>query len=204
MVPLGILIALLSRWSGRLADKIGPRTPLIIGPMLTAVGFFLFSVPGLTAGPRDFWTTFFPAIAVVGVGMGITVAPLTTTVMNAVPPESTGIASGINNTIARTAGVLAIAIMGSLALITFENNLTSRIKHISLGQDSWSEVRQEMTKLAEATPPASASLAQKKELKSAIKLAFIDVFNQSALIATILAGLSVFITYFFIRKKEVS
>jgi MFS family permease len=204
MVPLGILIALLSRWSGRLADKIGPRTPLIIGPMLTAVGFFLFSVHGLTAGPRDFWTTFFPAIAVVGVGMGITVAPLTTTVMNAVPPESTGIASGINNTIARTAGVLAIAIMGSLALITFENNLTSRIKHISLGQDSWSEVRQEMTKLAEATPPASASLAQKKELKSTIKLAFIDVFNQSALIATILAGLSVFITYFFIRKKEVS
>lgn len=202
VVPFGLLIAIFSRWSGQMADKIGTRFPLIIGPMLTAVGFYLFSLPDLTAGPRDFWTTFFPAIVVMGVGMGITVAPLTTAVMSAVPYERTGTASGVNNTIARTAGVVAIAVMGSLGLITFENSLKDRVKYIGLNEAAQQELQQEIPQLAEAKPPEEATPQQKEEVKEAVKFAFIDVFKQTTLLACILAGLSVLTSYLFIRKKR--
>lgn len=201
MLPFGLLIALLSRWSGRWADKIGTRTPLIIGPLLTTIGFFLFSLPGLTSGPEAFWTTFFPAIVVAGAGMGITVAPLTTAVMNAVPRESTGTASGVNNTIARTAGVLAIAVMGAFGLITFQSSLTARVAPLELSMEAKDQLRQEIPKMAEATPPEAATTSPKKEIKTAVKYAFIDTFKQSALIATILAGLGVLTAYIFIKRK---
>lgn len=202
MVPFGLLIAFFSRWSGRMADKIGPRTPLIIGPMLTAIGFFLFSIPGLTAGPSEFWITFFPAILTIGIGMGITVAPLTTAVMNAVPQERTGTASGINNTIARTAAVLAIAIMGAFGVIKFENSFVEKTRHLDLSAEVHKELNNEIPKLAEAKPPSQATPEQKDTIKKAVKLAFVETFRQSALIATILAGLSVFTTYLFVKSKK--
>lgn len=61
MLPFGILIALLSGWSGKWADKVGVKLPLIIGPTITGIGFFMFSLPGITNGVSDFWTSFFPS-----------------------------------------------------------------------------------------------------------------------------------------------
>lgn len=202
LLPFGLLIAFMSKWSGAWCDRVGPRTPLIIGPMLTAVGFFLFSLPGITQGPGEFWTTYLPAILFLGVGMGITVAPLTTAVMGAVPPERTGTASGINNTIARTAGVLAIAVMGAFGIITFEKSLNSRIENLQLSKKAKSELKQEIPKLAEATPPKSVTSENREIINKAIDLAFIDSFKQSALIACILAGISVFITYSTVKRNH--
>ena len=202
MIPFGLLIAFLSRWSGHLADKLGARTPLIIGSLLTATGFFLFSLPGLTEGPSAFWGTFFPAILTIGVGMGLTVAPLTTAVMNAVPQDKTGSASGINNTVARTAGVLAIAIMGAFGVITFKSSFKENTKHLQLSETLQDELNKEILKLAEAEPPVGATKEQKQIIKTAVKLSFIESFRQSALIASILAGLSVFTAYIFITKKH--
>ena len=102
-LPFVLLIAGMSRWSGKLVDRIGPRIPLIVGPSLVAIGFFIHSFIGLTESPGKYWTTFFPAIFVFGVGMGITVAPLTTTVMNSVATHFAGTASGINNATSRIA-----------------------------------------------------------------------------------------------------
>ncbi|ELR68235.1 hypothetical protein C900_00589 [Fulvivirga imtechensis AK7] len=204
LLPFGLLIAFLSRWSGALADKIGTRIPLIIGPMFTASGFFIFSLPGITAGPSSFWNTFLPPMLLLGIGMGITVAPLTTAVMNAVPYERTGTASGVNNTVARTAGVLAIAIMGALGLFRFEESLTWRIAHLELNSTALMQLKKEVVRLAEAQPPEAATKEQQKVVEKAIKFAFIDTFKQSALIASILSGISVFIAYFTIpgRKKQ--
>ena len=93
-LPMILLMFLLSRWSGGLISRYGSKVPLIVGPLIAAVGFLLFAVPGVRA---QYWIAFFPAFVVLGVGMAITVAPLTTVVMNSVGPERAGAASGINN-----------------------------------------------------------------------------------------------------------
>lgn len=61
-----------------MASRLGPRLPLVVGPFLVGVGFIIMALVGLTNGPEDYWTTFFPGVAMLGVGMGVTVAPLST------------------------------------------------------------------------------------------------------------------------------
>jgi EmrB/QacA subfamily drug resistance transporter len=111
-LPFTVIMSVLSRWSGGLLDRFGARLPLVVGPGLTAIGFILLSF-----AVRDgaYWT-FLIALSVLGFGMTIAVAPLTTTVINAVPQDQTGVASGVNNAIASLANLLAIAIFGAAAL----------------------------------------------------------------------------------------
>jgi hypothetical protein len=202
MIPLGLLIALLSGWSGKWADKVGVKIPLIIGPAITGLGFFLFYLPGITNGASDFWVTFFPAILLVGVGMGITVAPLTTAVMNSVPQQSTGTASGVNNTIARIAGLLAIAAMGSFALISFERDLRHTASQLELSEQAQQELEKQIPRLAEAKAPASATDSQKEIINRGIKEAFVGSFKKLAIVGAALAWISALISLFVIRGKR--
>src|SRR5205807_8260144 len=84
VLPLILLMFFLSRWSGGLVARYGPRGPLIIGPLIAALAFVLFAVPSIG---DSYWKAFFPAMVVLGFGMAVTIAPLTTVVMNSVDKD---------------------------------------------------------------------------------------------------------------------
>lgn len=109
LLPFVFIMVVSSRWSGGLVARIGARTPLVLGAILAALGFLAYALPG---SGGSYWSTFFPAATVLGMGGALFVAPLTTAVMDAVPVEHAGIASGINNAVARTAGLIGIAALG--------------------------------------------------------------------------------------------
>ena len=109
LLPFVGIMVVSSRWSGGLVTRIGPRTPLVLGAVLAGLGFLAYALPG-TGG--SYWTTFFPAAAILGLGGALFVAPLTTTVMDSVSVDHSGLASGVNNAVARTAGLIGVAVLG--------------------------------------------------------------------------------------------
>jgi EmrB/QacA subfamily drug resistance transporter len=123
-VPFAVILGTLSKWSGSLMDRFGARWPLIIGPTIAGIALLLFAI--LSADGRYF--SFIVPMVVLAFGMAITIAPLTTTVLNAVHEDQTGIASGINNAAASVAGLLVIAVMGTVALRVLNLEIDAQLR----------------------------------------------------------------------------
>lgn len=186
-LPFTLLMGGLSRWSGGLLDRYGARKPLILGPILAAAGLALMAVPG-TGG--SYWTTFFPALLVLGLGMTVSVAPLTTVVMNAVPDAQAGTASGINNAAARIAGLLAIALLGVVALSLFSQALDAELARADLPTSLETALWADRGDLAGAAIPAEANAEQAKTLEATVAAAFVFSFRRLMLLAAGLALLA--------------
>jgi len=189
-LPFAILLILMSRWAGALADRVGPRLPLITGSLLAGAGFCWLAFAGLTSGPANYWTTFFPGVILFGIGMGFTVAPLSASVMGSVPEHAVGVASGINNAVSRMAGVLAIAILGALALFLFASLLAAGTQTIDLTQTQQLALQAEAPNLAGASVPAGIPAGDIPAVEMAIRLAFVGAYRWVMLICAGLAWLS--------------
>jgi EmrB/QacA subfamily drug resistance transporter len=145
LLPLILIIFMLSRWSGGLMAHYGARTPLTIGSVIVAAGYFLLLIPAIGGG---YWRTIFPGIAVLGVGMAICIAPLTTTVMSSATQEQAGVASGVNNAVSRIAGLLAVAALGLVLYGTFNRALDRRLETLRLSPSELNHVNEQRPRLA--------------------------------------------------------
>ncbi len=174
LLPFILLMFFLSRWSGGLVARYGPRIPLIAGPLIVTVGFALFAIPSLGTG---YWTAFFPAIIVLGFGMAVTVAPLTTVVMDSVDLDRIGSASGINNALARVAGVLAIAIFGIVMVKAFGSELNRSLAHLSLSPAILQALHSDELKLAGLQVPPGLNPSTGAAIKESVNEAFIFGFR---------------------------
>jgi EmrB/QacA subfamily drug resistance transporter len=183
-LPFTLIMGGLSRWSGGLIDRYGARMPLTVGPIIAAAGFALFALPG-TGG--SYWTTFFPAMVVLGLGMAVSLAPLTTTVMGAVSEHHAGVASGINNAVSRIAGMLAVALLGAVAVGVFGAALEERMTDLRVPAEVRRELEQEVPELAEAEVPPQVQGAQLQVLEQALDDSFVRSFRVAMLTA---AGLT--------------
>ena len=184
-LPITLIMGGLSRWSGALVDRVGARLPLIVGPVIAALGLALFALPGIGG---SYWTTFFPAAIMLGIGMTISVAPLTTVVMGAVDQRQAGTASGINNAVARIAGMLAVALLGALAVGVFGKALAASLDGLELAPALRDAVEAQIPKLAEATVPPGIDAALRQPLETALELSFLQAFRTVMLAG---AGLAV-------------
>ena len=183
-LPAILLMFFLSRWSGGLVTRYGARTPLVIGPLIAAAGFILFAIPGVGAG---YWKSFFPPFIVLGLGMAISVAPLTTVVMNSVDQDRAGTASGINNAVARVAGVLAIAILGIVLVKLFSSSLTRSLTGRELEPGILQYIRANEIKLAGLDLPSDIDIDTSTFIRMSLSRAFVFGFRTVMLIC---AGLS--------------
>jgi EmrB/QacA subfamily drug resistance transporter len=183
-LPFILLMFLLSRWSGGLVGRFGAKRPLIVGPLIAAVGFLLFIIPSVGG---SYWTTFFPGFVVLGLGMAVSVAPLTTVVMDAVERKHAGTASGINNAVARIAGLLAVAILGMTMVSAFGHYLNERLTQLNLPAEAIQSVQSNEIRLAALSVPTGVDSNAAAALRILIDRAFVFGFR---LVMLICSGLS--------------
>src|SRR5437016_7830690 len=183
LLPFILIVFLLSRWAGGLVQKYGAKIPLIVGPAIAAIGFALFILPGVGG---SYWKTFFLPMIVLGTGMAISVAPLTTTVMNSVAETRAGVASGINNAVSRVAGLLAIAVLGIVMLQEFNHTLDMKLS--DLPSSIRQSLDQQRAKLAAADLPQDIPPAVRAELRDAIDYSFVAGFRAVMFAGAVLAA----------------
>ncbi len=183
LLPLILLMFLLSRWSGGLVERYGERLPLIFGPLIVAAGFALLARPTIGG---SYWTTFFPAVVLLGFGLAVSVAPLTTVIMNSVPQESAGSASGVNNAVSRVASLVALAVFGIFFAAAFSGSLKSNLQREHLPPNTSQGIYAQRARLAAIETNAGAG-------KKAVEEAFVYSFKEiiyGAVGLSLLASLS--------------
>jgi EmrB/QacA subfamily drug resistance transporter len=174
LLPFVLIMFILSPWSGGLIKSYGAKLPLVVGPVITAFGYFLFIIPGIGG---SYWTTFFPAVAVLGLGMATSVAPLTTTVMSAVPESQAGVASGVNNAVSRTAGLLGLAVLGIVMLYAFNRELDRQLTQLTIAPEARRLIDEQRVRLAGAELSSNIDDETRAVLRQTINESFVFGFR---------------------------
>ena len=197
-LPLIFILFFLSRWAGGLVAHYGAKLPLVIGPIVAACGFLLFAKPGIGG---NYWSTYFPAMVVLGLGMSGVVAPLTTTVMDSVGERQAGVASGVNNAVSRVASLLSIAVLGMVAFHVFNTQLEKKLNAANIPEPMKQAVLEQRNRLTQIEPPKRLDPDQQQELKRTIDESFLSGFRWVMVISAGLALLSAFSAWIMIEGK---
>ncbi len=182
-LPFIALLTLLSRWMGGLSARIGARPLLVAGPLLTGLGYALL---GWLGTQPNYLLHFLPGIALMGIGMSITVAPLTTAVMASAPRHRSGTASGVNNAVSRTGGLVALAALGILMVASFDEELDRRLEDLDLEATQRAEIDAGRDRLAGTPTPAGLDDAAAADVRDAINQAFLAGYRDVMMMAAFL------------------
>ncbi len=198
MLPGVLIITFLSGIGGKIADSIGPRIPMIVGPLTVALGMVLLILPSAHA---SYLTHFMPGLVLFGLGMALVIAPLTKTAMDT-EPQYAGAASGVNNAVSRTAALLAIAVLGAVASSIFSGNLKERLQQTTLPSSQQQEIMAQSGKMAAIAMPSDIQGSNAVVANESIRQSFIRSYRVVITINALLALIASAVAFVYIRENK--
>ena len=202
LFPLTVGISLLSRFSGRLVGRFGVRVLLIAGTLTAAAGTSLLAIGALSPDDNRFWGQLFPAICLLGIGMGMAITPLTSTAINAAGEGRGGIAAGINNTMARAGGLLAIALIGMISTWFFVTNLTLLLDASHLDPASYADLARQSLHLGAITLPTNLTSDAAAKLQTNLDILHQQSFALGMILCTGLIGGATLMVYSLVLRPK--
>jgi hypothetical protein len=200
LVPFAVITFVMGRWAGGLVTRYGEKLPLMVGPAFAAAGFILFAVPGVGG---SYWTTFFPAVVVLGFGMSLVFGPLSIAILNAVEEEHSGLGSGVNRAVQRTAKVLGLAVLAFFVLAAFDSSLDARVNGLDLTPGQEAALRAQKANLGAAhILGKGTSGGDNAAIDRAVDLAFLSAFRFAMFISAGMALTSAIAAALLIQGKR--
>lgn len=191
ILPISIGISIMSQQSGAMVKKYGNRNLLRVGCVLAAVGFAMISQ--YEAG-ADYWTALFPGVAIISIGVGMSIAPVTTLAVNAAGEERSGMASGLNYTLSRVGMLLAVAGLGFVLAVVFQGQFDDALLALTLPEAAMAELSAHSARLAETPVPDGLTAAQSDSIRQVIDAAYMKGYERamqvSAVLLLICAGIA--------------
>jgi len=200
-LPFVAMAFLIGRLSEGISARFGTKIPLVVASLALLAGLLLFAVPGVEHG--SYWTSFFPAMVVQGVGMALAITPLTTVALGSVDREHSGLASGVNNAVARVAGLLAVALLGVFVYGVFSMSLDARLDSMELSGDVRREMEAAKTHLGAAEAPKGVEAGTEAHIERAIDESFVAGFRAVMLVSAGLALASALVAALFVSDRRV-
>jgi EmrB/QacA subfamily drug resistance transporter len=201
LLPFTLIVFALSRRIGTMTARIGSKTFLVLGALIVAGAFVLFTLPGIGG---SYWLTYFPAVLALSVGMSCVITPLTTSVMGAVPANRTGVASGINNSASRTAGLLAVAVLNVVVIMVFSNVLGAHLAPVAMPHAARGAILAHSAKMLAISIPPGLAPATRSAVHHALAESFMVGFRVAMLIGAGLAVASAAVAAWLMREPRAS
>ena len=198
LLPTIILITFLSGRGGSIADKIGPRIPMIVGPIIVAIGMVLLSMMGTEA---SYMRDVLPGLLLLGLGMATVIAPLTKTAL-AVEQQFSGVASGVNNAVSRVSALMAVAVLGAVLISTFAGQLANELSNSGLSSGKQQAILDQADHLGAIEVPDQFDQSEVEAAEAAVNNSFADAFRLTMILGSILAFLSAGISALTIRPPR--
>ena len=200
-LPFVAMAFLIGRLSGRISARFGTKIPLVVASLAVLVGLLLFAVPGVEHD--SYWTSFFPAMIVQGAGMALAITPLTSAALGSVDREHSGLASGVNNAVARVAGLMAVALLGVFVYGVFSMSLDARLHRMDLSEEVRSEMEAAKTHLGAAEAPEGVNAGTEAHIERAIDESFVTGFRAVMLLSAGLALASALVAALLVSDRRV-